>query len=201
MDQHGLSPTEPGVPQGGVASPGLMTLALHGLASDLKKALPIRQGNVQTKVHVITFADDFVVTGYAKAFLAQAVRPLVERWLAERGRELARAKTRLTHREEGVDFLGVRVRTYQGKLCCTPAKQTVHAFLTKGRRIVKTHQQALAGQVIRLLKPGMRGWAQYPQHGASKRTFAKVDHAIFTMLWQWARRRHPKKSRTWIKEK
>ena len=77
----------------------------------------------------------------------------------------------------------------------------MHAFLTKVRRIVKTHKQAPAGHVILLLNPVMRGWAQYHQHGASTRTFATVDHDIFTVLWQWAWRRHPKKSRKWIKEK
>jgi RNA-directed DNA polymerase len=201
IDKHVLYPTETGVPQGGVASPVLMNLALNGLESDLKRSLPIRQGNVQTKVHVIRFADDFVVTGYSKTFLEQEVRPLVERFLAERGLALSPEKTRLTHIEDGFDFLGTQVRKYQGKLLCTPAKKTVHAFLKKVRRIVKTHKQAPAGYLIMQLNPVIRGWAQYHQHGASKRTFAKVDHDIFTVLWQWARRRHPKKSRRWIKEK
>jgi len=51
------------------------------------------------------------------------------------------------------------------------------------------------------LNPVIRGWAQYHQHGSSKQTFAKVDHHIYTMLWQWARRRHPHKSRWWIRDK
>jgi len=51
------------------------------------------------------------------------------------------------------------------------------------------------------LHPVMRGWAQSHQHGSSKQTFAKVDHHIYTMLWQWARRRHPHKSRWWIRDK
>jgi RNA-directed DNA polymerase len=178
-----------------------MNLALNGLASHLRGALPRRQGNVQTKVHVIKFADDFVVTGYSKTFLEQEVQPLIERFLAERGLELSREKTRLTHIEAGFDFLGTHVRKYQGKLLCTPAKKNVHAFLRKVRRIVKTHKQAPAGSLIMQLNPVIRGWAQYHQHGASKRTFVKVDHDIFTVLWQWARRRHPKKARTWIKEK
>jgi len=201
MDKHVLYPTETGVPQGGVASPVLMNLALNGLESDLKKALPFRRGNVQTKVHVVRFADDFVVTGYSKAFLEQEVQPLVERFMAERGLALSLEKTRLTHIEDGFDFLGTHVRKYRGKLLCTPAKKNVHAFVTKVRRLIKTHKQAPAGYLIMQLNPVIRGWAQYHQHGASKRTFAEVDHDIFTVLWQWTRRRHPKKSRRWIKEK
>lgn len=201
MDKDVLYPTETGVPQGGVASPVLMNLALNGLESYLKEALPVRRGNVQTKVHVIRFADDFVVTGYSKTFLEQEVRPLVERFLAERGLTLSLEKTRLTHIEDGFDFLGTHVRKYQGKLLCKPAKKNVHAFLRTVRRIVKTHKQAPAGHLILQLNPVIRGWAQYHQHGASKRTFATVDHAIFTVLWQWAKRRHPKQPRRWIKEK
>ena len=66
---------------------------------------------------------------------------------------------------------------------------------------MKRQKQATAGHLILQLNPVIRGWAQYHQHGASKRTFAKVDHHIFTLLWQWARRRHPHKSRWWIKDK
>jgi RNA-directed DNA polymerase len=77
----------------------------------------------------------------------------------------------------------------------------VRSFLDTIRGIVKRHKQALTGNLIMQLNPVIRGWAQYHQHGASKRTFAKVDHQVFTLLWQWARRRHPRKSRHWIRDK
>ena len=35
---------------------------------------------------------------------------------------------------------------------------------------------------------------------ASKRTFMYMDHRIFQMVWRWCRRRHPKKSRKWLKK-
>jgi RNA-directed DNA polymerase len=50
------------------------------------------------------------------------------------------------------------------------------------------------------LNPLIRGWAYYHRHGSSKQTFATVDHALFLALWQWAKRRHPHKSRRWIKD-
>ena len=136
----------------------------------------------------------------SKAFLEEEVQPLVEQFLAERGLVLSSEKTRVTHIEDGFDFLGAHVRKYRGKLLCTPAKKNVHAFLDTIRGIVKRHKQAITGNLIMQLNPVIRGWAQYHQHGASKRTFAKVDHHIFTLLWQWARRRHPRKSRHWIRE-
>jgi RNA-directed DNA polymerase len=201
IDKHVLYPSEAGVPQGGVASPVIMNLALNGLERHIKGAFPTFQGHTRTKVHVIRFADDFVVTGCSKVVLEQEVQPLVERFLAERGLTLSHEKTKITHIEDGFDFLGVHVRKYRGKLLCPPAKKNVHAFLDTIRGIVKSHKQAITGDLIMQLNSVIRGWAQYHQHGTSKRTFAKVDHQIFTLLWQWARRRHPHKSRHWIRNK
>jgi RNA-directed DNA polymerase len=201
MDKHVLYPTEAGVPQGGVASPVLMNLALNGLERHIKEAFPTFQGHTRTKVHGIRFADDFIVTGRSKAFLEQEAQPLVAQFLAVRGLALSSEKTRGTHIEDGFDFLGTHVRKDRGKLLCMPSKKNVHAFLDTIRGIVKRHKQAITGNLIMQLNPVIRGWAQYHQHGASKRTFAKVDHQIFTLLWQWARRRHPRKSRHWIRDK
>lgn len=61
--------------------------------------------------------------------------------------------------------------------------------------------QATAGNLIRQLHPIIQGWAHYHRHVSSKQTFAKIDHAIFHALWQWAQRRHPNKPLRWIKEK
>jgi RNA-directed DNA polymerase len=201
MDKHVLAPTATGVPQGGIASPVLMHLTLHGLERHIRGAFPRFQGSQRTKVHVIRFADDCIITGRTRAFLEQEVYPLVEQFLSARGLELAHTKTRITHIEDGFDFLGTHVRKYHGKLLCTPAKKNVHAFLETIRHLVKQQKQATAGHLILQLNPVIRGWAQYHQHGASKRTFATVDHHLFTLLWQWAQRRHPHTSRWWIKEK
>jgi RNA-directed DNA polymerase len=73
--------------------------------------------------------------------------------------------------------------------------------LTNIREVIKGNAQVTAGQLIAMLNPKIRGWANYHQHAASKRTFVKVDHAIFRTLWQWAKRRHPTKGLRWIKEK
>lgn len=202
IDKHVLYPTEAGVPQGGVISPAIMNLALNGLERHIKHAFPAFQGGVRTKVHVIRFADDFIITGRTKSSLEDDVRPLVASFLAERGLALSPEKTRVTYIEDGFDFLGTQVRKYRGgKLLCTPAKKNVQAFLDTIRGIVKGHKQAITGNLIMQLNPVIRGWAQYHQHGASKRTFARVDHEIFPLLWQWARRRHPHKSRHWIRDK
>jgi RNA-directed DNA polymerase len=201
LAQHVLYPTAAGVPQGGGAAPVLMHRALNGMERHITEAFPPSHRGIRTTVPVSKFAEDCIVTGPSKTGLAEEVQPLVAQCLAERGLTLSPEKTRITHSEDGWDFLGTHVRKYRGKLLWTPAKKNVQAFLETIRGIVKDHQQATTGNLIMQLNPVMRGWAQYHQHGASTRTFAKVDQQIFTLLWQWARRRHPHKARQWIREK
>ena len=51
------------------------------------------------------------------------------------------------------------------------------------------------------LNPILRGWANYHRHGVSKATFGRVAYWISDIIWRWAVRRHPRKSKTWIKQK
>jgi len=93
------------------------------------------------------------------------------------------------------------VRKYNGKLIIKPARKNVSAFLRKVRTRSKTNKQATAGNLIVQLNPIIRGWANYHQHVVRKVTFARVGHAIFQALWRWAKRRHPNKSKQWVKER
>jgi RNA-directed DNA polymerase len=94
------------------------------------------------------------------------------------------------------------VRKYHdGKIIIKPSAKNVKTFLAKAREIIKGNAQSKAGHLIVQLNPLIRGWANYPRHVCSKHTFAKIDDAIFRALWRWARRRHPNKSRHWVKAK
>jgi len=198
-----LHPTEIGVPQGGPMSPVLATLTLDGLEQKLREKYP--NATVQSrraKVHLIRWADDVIITGNSKELLAQEGKPLVEAFLKERGLELSREKTSITHVEAGFDFLGQHIRTYQdGKIIIPPSAKNVKTCLGNVRHVIKGHAQATAGNMIRMLNPLIRGWANYHRHVSSKPTFVTIDHAIVQALWRWARRRHPKKPQRWIKEK
>jgi RNA-directed DNA polymerase len=125
----------------------------------------------------------------------------VEQFLRERGLTLSQEKTVITHLENGFDFLGQNVRKYHGKLLIKPSKESVQGLLEKVRTLVKANKQAPAGKLMVQLNPIIRGWALYHRHMASKATFDFVDHAIFELLWQWAKRRQPKKGRRWVKAK
>jgi len=199
VDKHVLYPTEAGVPQGGICSPVITTLTLNGLERRLRVQYPPNTRRAQrAKVNVVVYADDFLITGSSKELLEQEVKPLVKQFLHERGLELSPQKTRITHIEDGFDFLGQQVRKYAGKLLIKPARKNVQTFLGQIRQIVKANKQATAGNLIAQLNPVIRGWANYHRHVVSKATFIKADTAIFAVLWSWATRRHPKKSGRWI---
>jgi RNA-directed DNA polymerase len=201
MEKQVLHPTEEGTPQGGICSPVIANLALDGLERKLLERYPKPKTGYNAKVNFVRFADDFIVTGISKELLEQEVKPLVEQFMRERGLTLSAEKTVITHIEDGFDFLGQNVRKYHGKLIIKPSRKNVSTFLKKVRTLIKTSKQATAGNLIVQLNLLIRGWANYHQHVVSKVTFAKVGHAIFKALWRWAKRRHPNKSKQWIKER
>ena len=200
MDRAVIHPTDEGTPQGGIISPVLANMALDGLEALLRQHFK-RHPRHNLKVHLIRYADDFIITGKTAELLNDEVRPVVERFLAERGLTLSPKKTIVTHVDHGFDFLGWNVRKYDGKMLITPSRKSVDAFLSRVRELIRRNKTAPAGELVRALNPIIRGWANYHRHVVSSRRFHAMDHAIWKALWQWARRRHPKKNAGWVKRK
>lgn len=199
VESNKLFATEAGTPQGGIISPTLANVALDGLEVELEQRFaPSDYTRRRTRVTLVRYADDFVITGSSKELLENEVKPFVEAFLAERGLRLSQEKTRVTHIDEGFDFLGTHVRKYNGKLLIKPAAKNVKAFMDKVREIIRTHPTATQENLIRLLNPIIRGWANYHRGIVSKAVFRKVDSDIWLALWRWARRRHTRKGRQWI---
>jgi len=190
-----LYPTEAGTPQGGIISPALANMTLDGLEAELEKF------RLQDKVHMVRYADDFIITGNSKELLEDEVKPLVEKFLSARGLELSPEKTSITHIDQGFDFLGVNIRKYNGKLLIKPSKKNVKAFLDKVRNAIKDNKAAKQINLIKMLNPIIRGWANYHRSVTARETFERVDTEIWRTLWKWAKRRHPAKRTLWIKEK
>jgi RNA-directed DNA polymerase len=202
MERGALHPTEAGTPQGGSCSPVLANMTLDGLEKRLQEAFPkTTTRGKKAKVNLVRFADDFITTGSSKELLKTKVKPLLEQFLRDRSLSLSPEKTRITHIEDGFDFLGQNIRKYRGKLIITPSKKNVKTFLAKIRETIRRNRQATTGQLIAQLNPLIRGWANYHRHICSRKAFGRVDHAIFKVLWQWAKRRHPNKSKRWIRKK
>ncbi|GAG86081.1 unnamed protein product, partial [marine sediment metagenome] len=186
-----IQPTLAGTPQGGLISTTLLVVTLSGLESAVKAAITNQK---KDKVHVSVYADDFIITGTSRELLENKIQPAVENFLRERGLSLSKEKTKITHINQGFNFLAVNIRNYSnGKLIMKPTKENVSAFLTSIKQVIKSNPTAKTENLIHLLNPKIRGWANYYRHICAKRTFGYVDHHIFWALWRWARRRHTNK--------
>jgi RNA-directed DNA polymerase len=179
----------------------LANLTLDGLERLLKETFrrkEIRGQAYNPKVNFVRYADDFIITGCSKELLENEVKPLVERFMLERGLQLSPEKTCITHIEQGFDFLGQNLRKYGGKLLITPSKKNMHAFLEKVRGQIRSNRATKQEYLIRLLNPVIRGWAYYHRHIEAGSAYRKVGMVLWHSLWRWAKRRHPNKSPTWI---
>ena len=203
LEKHAWFATTEGTPQGGTVSPALANWTLDGLQRLLAEHFAnTPQGQGKSKVHLVRYADDFLITGTSKALLRDQVQPLVAHFLKQRGlRALARENP--DHACGGrLRFLGAERPAYRcGKVLTKPSSQNVKTFLSKIRETIDKSGSLTAGAMIQRLNQQIKGWTMYHRYAASKRTFTYVDHRIFQMVWRWCRRRHRKKSRKWIKEK
>lgn len=196
IEKNAFYETEAGTPQGGIISAALANMTLDGLER------VVSQATAKTdKTNVVRYADDFIITGNSREILEQKVKPAVIAFLAERGLTLSEEKTSITHIDQGFDFLGFNVRKYNGKLLIKPARKRVNAFLGAMRMLIKSNPTIKTESLIRLLNPKLRGWSNYYRHVVSKRTFSKVDAAIFKALCRWTRRRHRNRSAKWLRGK
>lgn len=196
--------TEAGTPQGGIISPTLANVTLNGLEAGLNSYLATKFGIVKAKklkVNLVRYADDFVITGISKETLENEVRPWVESFLAVRGLQLSREKTHIVHIDQGFDFLGWNFRKYQGKLLIKPSKKNAQAFYRKVKEVISKHKTVRQEELIRMLNPILRGWAQYHNPVVAKATYSRMDYLIFKVIWRWSKRRHPNKNAGWVKEK
>ena len=154
MERNVFHPTEAGTPQGGICSPVIANLVLDGLEAHLWTAFPryVWNGHKQVcpKVNLIRFADDFVITGGTKELLEHEVTPLVEAFLRERGLELSREKTVITHIADGCDFLGQNIRKYHDKLLIKPSAKSIKSVLRKVNTFAKMCELARASSAKRL---------------------------------------------------
>jgi len=198
--QHDLFPTDAGTPQGGIISPVAANMTLDGIEAMLAEKFPFAKSR-GLKMHMVRYADDFIITGHSKEWLEQEVKPAVVAFLAERGLVLSPEKTKVTHIRDGFDFLGWNIRKYNDKLLMKPSKANVKAHLDTIREIIKANKAAKQANLIGLLNPVLRGWANYHRHVVAKKTFGRVDYHVWSMLWQWATRRHSHKGSGWIKAK
>lgn len=167
IDQDVFQDTEAGTPQGGVISPLLANIALHGMETmlkDLIKSIPLKTPNgtsmgtrdKQRSLSVIRYADDFVVMHYDKKVVLKC-KEAIQAWLKEIGLELSEEKTRITHtlelKEEekvefqvskpGFDFLGFTIRQFRAKYAKGQING-INTIIVPSAKKCKAHQEKMA---------------------------------------------------------
>jgi len=148
----------------------------------------------------VRYADDFVITATTEK-TAKDIADVVKGFLAERGLKLSVEKTRVTHIDDGFDFLGWNFRKYKGKLLVKPSKTSIGKVTRKISDVIKRAKAWKQENLINALNPIIVGWSNYHRSAISKEVFSNLDHRMWNMLWRWAKRRHPNKPNTWIAKK
>lgn len=210
MDEDIFQTTESGTPQGGVISPLLANIALHGLEEAIKKAIK--------GTHVIRYADDFVIIHESLESIIKA-KEVTRKWLSNVGLELRDDKTRITHTlnggkdyQTGFDFLGFNVRQYPTprrrmnktqrpyKTFIKPSKKAVKGIIKRLGDIIRKNRTVSQRQLIEMLNPTIRGWANFHRIVVSSEIFSYIDHTLYLQLKRWAERRHPLKGKKEVKD-
>lgn len=197
--------TPAGTPQGGIISPLLANIALHGIEKILGiKTVSTTGHNYSNNTYAfIRYADDFIVLADSESKCQQA-KDTLELWLKERGLEFAPDKVRITHLRSGIKFLGCQVKLQGDKkptLIIKPHPDKVKAFMQNlGLYWMKYRGKAPEG-LIKELNPIIRGWANYYRPFVSSEVFSSLDDFMWHRAWRYAKRTHPNKSHTWIAEK
>lgn len=196
-----------GTPQGGIISPLLANIALHGM----DEALGVyrgKNGDILSPRGMVRYADDFVVFCESLEDAQKAKEELIE-WLCQRGLSFSDEKTKIVHITEGFNFLGFNIRQYKSrinsatgfKLLTKPSNESVKKLKEK----LKEEWLRLTGHsvpvILDKLNPIIRGWANYFRIGTSSKIFQALDSWMLERAYRYAKRKHPMKSWEWRKEK
>ena len=201
IEDGGFLATEEGAPQGGVISPLLMNVALHGMEA----AAGVRYHTTGTRAGktmpgcpvVIRYADDLLGICHSRE-QAEQVKARLSEWLAPRGLVFNETKTRITNFDTGVDFLGFTIRRFRGKLLTKPSNDALRRIRRRLSTEVRALRGANADTVIAKLNPIITGWAAYYRIGASKRAFGALDAHVWRLVYKWASFSHANKSKRWV---
>ncbi len=198
--------TEQGTPQGGIISPLLANIALHGMEEALE--IKYRGGVSATTVKrtspvVVRYADDFVVLCHSKNAAINA-REQIKVFLEKRGLELSEEKTSINKLEEGFDFLSFNIRCYPVsdrksgyKTLIKPSKKSLKNFRLKLQGLTRSYNGKNAASLIRAANPVIRGWCNFYRHSVAAKIFHDMEHYLHIRQQRWCKRNHPRKSKKW----
>lgn len=201
MEDGKVTLTRDGVPQGGVISPVIMNVALHGM-EQAAGARYWEGGSTLRAVPgtpvLVRYADDLAALCVSRA-QAEQVKARLAEWLEPRGLVFNEAKTRIVHLSRGFDFLGFSIRRYpNGKLLTKPSKEAMRRIRERLSAEALALRGANADAFIARFNPIITGWAAYYRIGVSKHAYNVLDAHVWRLAWKWANFSHPNKPRRWI---
>jgi RNA-directed DNA polymerase len=200
--------TPRGTPQGGVISPLLLNIALHGMEAALGVKHDSQGTSIGTRA-VVRYADDFVVFCESQEDALVVRDRILPDWLAKRGLSLSEEKTRIVQLTEGFDFLSFNIRRFLHpqtsrsgyKLCIKPSKKAVLGKVKELREKWLALRGHSVKAVLWKLNPIIRGWANYNRTAVASRLFNKLDDWMFRRALRYAKHTHPKKSWKWVRKR
>lgn len=202
MEKSAFYDTQTGTPQGGVISPLLANIALHGMESALGVKYKSNGRSVGTRI-VVRYADDFVIMCETQED-ATSAKVEIANWLTQSGLSLSDEKTKIVHITQGFNFLGFNIRQYKDlstktgyKLLIKPSTEAIKGIKRKIRQIWLECKGMDVNVVISRLNPIIRGWANYYRTVVSSEIFGDLDNWMFRREKRWIKRSHPSKSTGW----
>jgi RNA-directed DNA polymerase len=215
--QYGdVKENEIGTPQGGVISPFLANVALHGMEAFLKdwiltQTWPVEQphqlykANKRKSITIVRYADDFVVIHRSREVVENAKMAL-EGWLAGTSQlKFNDGKTRVVSSSEGFNFLGFSfiniIRNNVGRIKVYPSVEKQQSIIKSIGDLCRKYRAISAYDLIKALRPKILGWANYFRYSECKAVFGKLDLLLFRIIRAWVFRRDRRNNRATIKEK
>jgi RNA-directed DNA polymerase len=197
MEKRTFRDTTLGTPQGGIISPLLANIYLHELDRYMARYTSLskwekekrRQQRLGNFIYV-RYADDFVVLCNGGKRQAEEMREELYGFLKGSLRlSLSKEKTKITHLNDGFNFLGFRIKRSQGSLGMTTKvvipKEAMSKIRVKIHTILdpSTHQDSVNAKIIGLNRL-IRGWCQYYQY--TSRASTQFDQLEYELFWEMA---------------
>jgi RNA-directed DNA polymerase len=218
----GFQRTEKGTPQGGVISPLLANIALHGMEElfgiysettknnspkDRKYLPPSMRRGKNKGIALVRYADDLVVIARARSenLMRDYVKPKLATFLHSIGLEMKEAKTKIITSREGFSFLGFRFR-YREDMANTTywpdqdriirALEKLNQYIQGRRAITGTEMPTFIMDINRRIQGIIRyyGWSR------AWGTIGYIGHRLWEMMYKWALRQHPKRGKKWVRK-
>lgn len=204
MEKKLFRDTKLGTPQGGIISPLLANIYLNELDRYMKKYTGLSQPEKTRRRKqglanfvYIRYADDFVVLSNGTKQQAEELKEELHLFLRDKLRlTLSKEKTKITHLNDGFDFLGFKVQRKQGregmKTKILIPKDAVDRLRDKIKVATEpsTYQDSLNSKILALNRI-IGGWCRYYQYTSkASSVFNDLRGTAFWSLRHWIGRKY-----------